>query len=44
MVNNLSSEKIPGCLVSIGDYTTQLYRDYNILMEGSLLTDQYNGK
>ena len=25
----LSNEKNPGCLVYIGGYTTQLYRDYN---------------
>ena len=25
----LSNEKNPGCLGCIGDYTTQLYRDYN---------------
>ena len=25
----LSNEKNPGCLVYIGDYTTQLYRDFN---------------
>ena len=25
----VSNEKYPGCLVYIGDYTTQLYRDYN---------------
>ena len=27
--NELSNEKNPGCLGYIGDYTTQLYRDYN---------------
>ena len=26
---NMSNEKNPGCFVYIGDYTTQLYRDYN---------------
>ena len=25
----MSNEKYPGCLVYIGGYTTQLYRDYN---------------
>ena len=25
----VSNEKNPGCLGYIGDYTTQLYRDYN---------------
>ena len=25
----LSNEKNPGCLGDIGDYTTQLYGDYN---------------
>ncbi len=33
-----------GCLVYIGAYTTQLYRDYNKPLKGSLLTNQYNGK
>ena len=27
---DLSNEKNPGCLVYVGDYTTQLYRDYFI--------------
>ena len=27
--SKLSHEKNPGCLGYIGDYTTQLYRDYN---------------
>ena len=27
--DQLSNEKKPGCLGYIGDYTTQLYRDYN---------------
>ena len=39
-----TSEKIPGWLGYIGDYTTQLYRDYNKPLQGSLLTNQYNGK
>ena len=26
---HLSNEKNPGCLGCIGDYTTQLYGDYN---------------
>ena len=34
----------PGCLGYIGDYTTQLYRDYNKPLKGSLLNNQYNGK
>ncbi len=28
----------------IGDYTTQLYRDYSKPLSGSLFTNQYNGK
>ena len=32
----LSNEKNPGWLGSIGDYTTQLYRDYKKPLEGSL--------
>ena len=28
-VSHMSNEKNPGCLVYIGGYTTQLYRDYN---------------
>ena len=27
--SQMSNEKNPGCLRYIGDYTTQLYRDYN---------------
>ena len=27
--SQMSSIQNPGCLGSIGDYTTQLYRDYN---------------
>ena len=43
--NHLSHEKIPGCLGYIGDYTTQLNRDYNRYNRpGSLLNNQYNGK
>ena len=30
--NHLSHEKNPGWLGYIGDYTTQLYRDYNKLL------------
>ena len=41
---NLSNEKrAPGCLVYIGDYmdyTTQLYRDYNKPLQGSLVNNQ----
>ena len=40
----LSNEKNLRCLGYIGDYTTQLYRDYNEPLQGSLLTNQYNGK
>ena len=36
--------KNPGCLGYIGDYTTQLYRDYSKPLLGYLLTNQYNGK
>ena len=43
MVANLC-EKNPGCLVYIGCYTTQLCRDYNKPLQGSLLTNQYSGK
>ena len=28
-IKEMSNEKKPGCLVYIGDYTTQFYRDYN---------------
>ena len=28
-IHQVSNEKNPGCFVYIGDYTTQLYRDYN---------------
>ena len=41
---NMSHEKNPGWLGYIRDYTTQLYRDYNKPLLGSLLTNQYNGK
>ncbi len=41
---HLSHEKNPGWLGFIGDYTVQLYGDYNKLLEGSLLNNQYNGK
>ena len=38
-------EKEPICLVYIGDGKfTQLYRDHNKPLTGSLLTSQYNGK
>ena len=39
----MSSVENPGWLFDIGDYTTQLYGDYNKPIEGSLLTNQYNG-
>ena len=29
MILDLSNEKNPGWLGDVGDYTTQLYRDYN---------------
>ena len=32
ILEQLSNEKNPGCLGYIGDYTTQLYRDYNKLL------------
>jgi len=45
MINQyMSHEQNPGWLDCIGDDTTQLYRDYNNPLEGSLLTNQYNGK
>jgi len=34
----------PGCLGCIGDYTTQSYGDFNKPIQGSLKTNQYNGK
>ena len=37
-------KKGPGWLGYIGDYTTQLYRNYNKPFLGSLLNNQYNGK
>ena len=40
----MSNEKNPGCLGYTGDYITQLYRDYSKPLQGSLLTNQYNGK
>ena len=43
-VVQVSHEKNPGWLGYIRDYTTQLYRDYNKSLLGSLLTNQYNGK
>ena len=36
----LIHEKYPGWLDCIGDYTTQLYRDYNKRLQGSLSTNQ----
>ena len=37
----MSNEKrAPGCLVHIGDYTTQLCEDYNKPLLGSLLNNQ----
>ena len=41
---HLNNEKNPGWLGYIEDYTTQVYRDYNKPLQGSLLTNQYNGK
>ena len=38
-----SSDQNPGCLLYIGDYTTQLHRDFNRPLPGSLWTNQYNG-
>ena len=42
--NQVSTETNPGWLGYIGDYTTQLYRDHNKPLQGSLLTIQCNGK
>ena len=36
----MSNERNPGWLDYIGDYTTQLYRDYSKPLKGSLLTNQ----
>ena len=44
LIFHVSHEKNPGWLGYIRDYTTQLYRDYNKPLLGSLLTNQYNGK
>lgn len=42
---NLNENRAPGCLVYVGNYTTQLYGDSNkLLQEFRLLTNQYNGK
>ena len=41
MQTQMSNEKNPGCLVYIGDYTTQLYRDYNKPLSGPLLNNQH---
>ena len=41
--NHLSHEKNPGWLGYIGDYTAQLYGDYNKPLERSLLNNQYKG-
>ena len=38
--NHLSNENNLGCLGYFGDYTTQLYRDYNKPLSGSLFTNQ----
>ena len=41
----MSNEKgAPGCLGHTGDHATQLYRDYRKPWNGSLLTNQYQGK
>ena len=37
----LSNERNPGCFGYIGDYTTQLYGDYNKPFYGSLLNNQW---
>lgn len=34
----------PGCLGFVGDYTTELNRDYDKPLEGSILNNQYIGK
>ena len=37
----MSNEKTPGtCLVYIGGFTTQVYRDYSEPLEGSLLNNE----
>ena len=41
---NMSHEKNPGWLGFIGDYTIQLYGDFNKPLKGSILNNQYNGK
>ena len=41
--HHLSSDQNPGWLDYVGDYTTQLYRDYNKALSGSLLNSEYNG-
>ena len=38
----IAHEKNPGWLGYIGDYTTQVYRDYHKPLRGSLQTNQYN--
>ena len=43
-VPNWAMKKKTSCSGYIGDYTTQLYKDYNKPLQGSLLNNQYNGK
>ncbi len=40
IIFSVGSEKNPGCLRYIGDYTIQLYGDYNKPLQGSLLNNQ----
>ena len=42
-VRHLSSDQNPGYWLYRGDHATQLYRDYNTPLWGSLLAIQYNG-
>ena len=43
-LKQVCNEKKTGCLGYVGDYTTQLYRDYFInLYKDPFLTNQYNG-
>lgn len=41
---NEKMKKSPSCLGNIGDYTTQLYEDYNKPLSGSPVHNQHNGK
>ena len=40
----VSNEKKTNCLGYIGDYTTQLYGDYDKPLQGSLVNNRHNGK